>query len=356
MPRRPPKWWFKKCVKSMTRKKVKKLHVRDAFKLCGYIWYHHTGAKRRKEILAIEKKRLAAAKRATKRRAAKRRPILNRISSQGIKTIEYWIPIKSENGVVIAGEYFVDYKWKRIQTSMVQSVHGNTITTSSGSAYHLGKQGHPDAERFLRQWMTEPSLKRYGARSASDRIRSTTRSPESRLGLGRRPPRKTSVKICRKYDLARPRLHSRRRSPQSISAEGRVALTSMCIKRAMAANPSWSPEMAAEYCRPRPRRHHYSRNMATSHFIAAAMLPHGKMSVLATGSSEQMKAIARSASKAKHVTTVVYDNEGRSMATYSLYGATERKTGSNFLSRAIDKICDAAATTPKRRRTRNGCC
>lgn len=207
MPRRPPKWWFKKCVKSMTRKKVKKLHVRDAFKLCGYIWYHHTGAKRRAEILAIEKKRLAAAKRAAARRRRRNRPILDRIRS---------------------------------------------------------------------------------AFSA--------RSPESKLSLTRQRPRKTSVKICRKYDLVR-RSKNGAESPEE------------CFRRL---SPKIGFGRAAAAC---------SKDKATSHFIAAAMLPHGKMSVLATGSSEQMKSIARSTSKAKRVTTVVYDNTGRSMATYSLYGS-----------------------------------
>jgi len=302
MPRRPPKWWFKKCVKSMTRKKVKKLHVRDAFKLCGYIWYHHTGAKRRAEILAIEKKRLAAAKRAAKRRVAKRRSILDRISSPvtsiKIKTIEYWIPVKDASGVVMTGEYFIDYKWKRIKTSAIQSVHGSTITTSSGSAYHLGKPGHPDAQRFLYEWTAGPSLRRSNGARSNYRIRSarSARSPESKLGLVRKRPRKTSVKICRKYDLVR-RSKNGAESPEE------------CFRRL---SPKIGFGRAAAAC---------SKDKATSHFIAAAMLPHGKMSVLATGSSEQMKALARSTSKAKRVTTVVYDNTGRSMATYSLYGS-----------------------------------
>jgi hypothetical protein len=116
MPKHPPKWWFKKCVKAQTRKKAKRLRIRDPFKLCGYIWYHHMGAKRRKEVLAIEKKRLAAARRAAARRRLRNRPILDR---------------------------------------------------------------------------------------ALDWIRSG--SPESKLGLTRRRPRKTSVKICRKYDVSRDR-------------------------------------------------------------------------------------------------------------------------------------------------------
>jgi hypothetical protein len=129
MPKHPPKWWFKKCVKAQTRKKAKRLRIRDPFKLCGYIWYHHMGAKRRKEVLAIEKKRLAAARRAAARRRLRNRPILDRALD--------WI-----------------------------------------------------------------------------------RSPESKLGLTRRRPRKTSVKICRKYDVSKISLKHwrpahRRGSPES---------------------------------------------------------------------------------------------------------------------------------------------
>lgn len=54
MPRRPPKKWFYKTVKTISREAPE---VDDPEALAGWMWYHHMKAKTREEILLAEGQR-----------------------------------------------------------------------------------------------------------------------------------------------------------------------------------------------------------------------------------------------------------------------------------------------------------
>jgi len=217
-------------VKAQTRKKTKKLRIRDPFKLCGYIWYHHTGPKRKKEIFAIERRRLAAIRRGIAKRVAARRRATRRTTyrDRAEPCYELWYGrpgherlegrfdsmdkvnarkrtlLGLEKSIGIYGAHFavVDCTKTRMLPERNRArgrprSHSRVrVAPEHSYARCLKKQlkaGRP-FERAMRHCEilapAYPSL---------DRIRSTI---ESRLGLGRRKPRKTSVKICRKYDLS----------------------------------------------------------------------------------------------------------------------------------------------------------
>lgn len=171
MPKRPPKYWFRKCVKKI---KAGKRKISNPAAICGWLWFHKMKPETRVRLLKEEKKLSSV----YRKRALKRSKTMKKYAASPYKigdivkytskflrnTGQYTgVPI---NGKVIGysdmGDSFVKVMWS----------DGYSATVNVAN---IMPAKNPD----------------YSSRSR--------KSPEQLLGL--KKPRKTSVKVCRKYDL-----------------------------------------------------------------------------------------------------------------------------------------------------------
>jgi hypothetical protein len=212
MPKRPPKLWFRECVQSVAKKKRAKGAPSDPNKLCGWVWYKHTGAEKKRKLLADERKLLAKLRKAglhdrlfaLLKAIDKKRRTKAEILSVGKRAAKFKRDLKA-SGMGLPARVYTRRKRSRTANKAMPATFWLPKGPAPQPQIDPAKQEENVLKRLQYIRCVKDNEKRYNRKVSEEmckgRLYSAKSSPESKLGLKRKRPKKTSVKICRKYDL-----------------------------------------------------------------------------------------------------------------------------------------------------------